>query len=230
MTTTKPTFKTALLGKAALLGVAILGLGACSQTSVPQLAEHETVMRNSVELVRLPLEIRSEANGEDALSSDTYAQIGTFLDSVKAGYGDVVIFDGPEASPERIAALEDFIRIRGIEYGGTSPLGKAPITGNVMLYLERYVVTTPDCNYWPDEADNQVRNNQSSFLGCTNTINLGLMVADPRDLIAGRSSLNSTRSAVDALRPATKSGTPSTPSTSGVQQGVANVNSATGGN
>ena len=223
-------FKAKHTFKAAVLGMAILGLGACSQTPVAQLAEHETVMRNSVELVRLPLEIRSEENGEAALSSKTFAQIGAFLDSVKAGYGDVVIFDGPEASSDRIAALENFIRIRGIEYGGTSPLGKAPITGNVMLYLERYVVTTPDCNYWPEETDNQVRNNKSSFLGCTNTINLGLMVADPHDLIAGRSSLNTTRSAVDALRAAPTRGTTSTPSTAGVQQGVANVNSASGGN
>lgn len=185
--------------KPALAGVCLVGLAACQHTTMPQTVEAETTLRNTVQMVRLPFEIQAEEDGTVTPSGATYASVSAFLASVKASYSDILMLDVGETAPERVAAIEDFIRSRGLAYGGSAKLGPAPRDGTVMLYLERYVVTTPQCGGWPDEPDNNTRNNITSGLGCTNVTSLGLMVANPRDLIAGQNGGNSTSAAVGAL-------------------------------
>jgi len=193
--------------KPALLGFGILSLTACQHTDVAAPSLTETVARNSVQMVRLPLEVRTEVDGTDTLSAVTVTALDSFLNSIEAGYGDVIMLDGPEASPDRVKALETYVRSRGLVYAGTSTLGAKPQSGSVILYVERYLVTTPNCNYWPEVTSGQEKNNDSLFHGCSTTINLGLMIADPRDLIAGKSSRNSTAAAVSAIyTPAPPSG------------------------
>jgi len=219
--------------KPAFLGLGLLTVAACQHTDVGTAMPHQNVMRNTVQMVRLPLEIKSEADGTDTLSSVTVASIHGFLNSVEAGYGDVIMLDAPNASPERIKEVEMLVQRTGIPYGGTSALGLKPSDGSVMLYVERYVVTTPNCNYWPEETSTQQKNNDSSFHGCATTINLGLMIADPRDLIAGHYSGTSTTSAVGALYgPVKTTGTVDTPGSAGNAENAVNnlLNAATGGN
>ena len=185
--------------KPALLGFALVSTSACVHTDVNVATPHQTVMRNSVQMVRLPHEIAPEGDGTDTLSAMTETSIDRFLTSINAGYGDVIMLDGPSASPERIAAVEAVVTRTGLAYGGTSALGAKPKDGSVMLYVERYVVTTPNCNYWPEVTSTQEKNNDSNFHGCASTINLGLMVANPRDLVSGHYSGTSTAAAVGAL-------------------------------
>lgn len=185
--------------KSAFLGLGLLGLTACQHTDVATPSPLESTMRSSVQMVRLPYAIAPEEDGTDTPSGATYAAIQSFLASTKAGYGDVLMLDSENASDVRIAAIEEFLRQRGLAYGGQAKLGSTPADGSIMLYLERYVVTTPNCGEWAPEDSNNRRNNPSSFFGCSNTANLGLMVANPRDLIAGQGSGNSTGSAVGAI-------------------------------
>jgi pilus assembly protein CpaD len=193
--------------KAAVISAGLFTLGACQHTDMSTAPQQQ--MRNSVQMVRLPLEINRESDGTDTLSNVTIGRINSFLASIEAGYGDVLMLDAPNASPERIKAVETMIRSKGLVYAGVSALGTAPTDGSVMLYVERYQVTPPNCNYWPEETSVNARNNDSPFHGCSNTINLGLMVADPRDLVSGRSSGNSTAAAVSAINPPSTSSAPS---------------------
>lgn len=186
--------------KTALLGLALTGISACQHTDVGGTAAPQ-VMRNTIQMVRLPYEVTAEQDNTDSLSSVTINNINNFLTSVDAGYGDVLMLDGPGASKDRVAAIARLIKARGLVIGGTGAFGQAPKDGNVMLYVERYLVTPPTCNYWPHETSVNARNNDSVFHGCSTTINLGLMVADPRDLVSGRSSGNSTGTAVSAINP-----------------------------
>jgi len=186
--------------KTACLGLGLLGLGACQHTDAGTTASPQ-VMRNTVHMVRLPLEIQAEPDGTDSLSNVSINKIHSFLMSIEAGYGDVLMLDAPSASPDRIKAIETMIKGRGLVYAGIGAYGEAPEDGSVILYVERYQVIPPNCNYWPVETSGNQRNNDSPFHGCANTINLGLMVADPRDLVAGRSNGNSTAAAVRAVNP-----------------------------
>lgn len=63
------------------------------------------------------------------------------------------------------------------------PLGDR--TG-VLLEIQRLQVAVPDCSSYPRAAEARVDGSVGGLLGCTNTANLGLMVADPADLVRGR--------------------------------------------
>ncbi len=191
--------KVSITLKSLALAVLAISISACQHTNVAEPSLNDSVSRNSVQMVRLPFEIKSEQDGTDSISNVTRASLNGFLTSIEVSYADVIMLDGPNAAPERLSAIEDFIRENGFIYAGNSPLGAEPEAGSIMLYVERYVVTTPKCGNWAPEASNNTRNNASSFLGCSNTANLGLMVANPRDLIAGQSSGNSTAAAVGAI-------------------------------
>ena len=51
--------------------------------------------------------------------------------------------------------------------------------------LGRFIVVPPDCPDWSKPADSDPANRSSSNLGCATAVNLGLMVADPEDLVRG---------------------------------------------
>jgi pilus assembly protein CpaD len=56
----------------------------------------------------------------------------------------------------------------------------------LLVVVERYVVTPPDCPNWTKSQSGDHDNATSSNFGCSSITNLGLMVADPRDLVIAR--------------------------------------------
>ncbi|NJO36385.1 MAG: OmpA family protein [Rhizobiales bacterium] len=56
----------------------------------------------------------------------------------------------------------------------------------VEIVLERYLVTPPACPDWSRRSGVDFANNPHSNFGCATQTNLGLMVANPRDLVRGR--------------------------------------------
>jgi pilus assembly protein CpaD len=86
----------------------------------------------------------------------------------------------------RISALARDLTRRGYVVA-TLPPGRDAVPPNALLVtVERYVVTPPDCPNWTKSPNGDHENAPSSNFGCANLTNLGLMVADPRDLLIGR--------------------------------------------
>jgi pilus assembly protein CpaD len=56
----------------------------------------------------------------------------------------------------------------------------------VEVVLERYLVTLPACPDWSRQSGTDFANLPHSNFGCATETNLGLMVAEPRDLVHGR--------------------------------------------
>lgn len=56
----------------------------------------------------------------------------------------------------------------------------------VELRVPRHLVSLPACPNWTGPANPDYSNRSPSNFGCATTTNLGLMVADPADLIGGR--------------------------------------------
>ena len=54
------------------------------------------------------------------------------------------------------------------------------------LLISKYVVTPPVCGDWRQPSYPNYNNAPMSNLGCASQANLGLMVANPRDLITGQ--------------------------------------------
>jgi pilus assembly protein CpaD len=55
----------------------------------------------------------------------------------------------------------------------------------VLVLVGRYTVSTPGCPDWTKPTISDFDNQKSSNFGCATATNLGMMVADPRDLIGG---------------------------------------------
>ena len=58
--------------------------------------------------------------------------------------------------------------------------------GRVRVVVERYVVTPPTCPDWSKPVGEDSQNSPGANFGCANTANLGMMVANPGDLLRGR--------------------------------------------
>lgn len=56
----------------------------------------------------------------------------------------------------------------------------------VEIVLERYMVTPPACPDWSRRSGVDYANQPHSNFGCATETNLGLMIANPRDLVRGR--------------------------------------------
>lgn len=56
----------------------------------------------------------------------------------------------------------------------------------VDIVLERYLVTPPACPDWSRQSGVDYANKPHTNFGCATETNLGLMIADPRDLVKGR--------------------------------------------
>ncbi len=75
--------------------------------------------------------------------------------------------------------------------------------GEAILHVAYAAVQLPDCPNWKSSSVTTYSNTKQSNMGCATTTNLGLMIADPRDLergaSAGHLSPNADRSA-DAVQ------------------------------
>ncbi|MFQ5617804.1 MAG: CpaD family pilus assembly lipoprotein [Rhodospirillales bacterium] len=140
------------------------------------------------------------AAGEARLANGQRQSLDAFLARLEAGYGDrfyVVAGRGRKGEPKQAAArlgerrrqaVMAFLELRRlrvlplrIEFGID-----APVRGGVKVIVRRYVVTLPECPDWSGRPEITYNNTPSSNFGCATATNLGLMVADPGDIVAGR--------------------------------------------
>ncbi len=140
------------------------------------------------------------AAGEARLTNGQRQRLDAFLARLEAGYRDrffVVAGRGRRGEPKQAAvrladrrrqavmAFLEFRRLRvlplHIEFGIDAPVAEA-----VKVIMRRYVVTLPGCPDWTGRPGITYNNTPSSNFGCATAVNLGLMVADPGDIVAGR--------------------------------------------
>jgi pilus assembly protein CpaD len=169
--------------RAAMMLSAAMLLGGCLNTT-SQWSGAEAEKRNTVEMVRLTHDVAVPA-GAVGLDADAAAKLDAFMQGVNFGYGDRLIVDaGANASGGR--AVTAYLQAKGLDVSPTpTPLGAATSDGMVRIGVERYVVTLPPCPDWRQPSWPNYTNAPSSNFGCANATALGLMVANPRDLVEG---------------------------------------------
>jgi len=106
------------------------------------------------------------------------AALDEFLARIDAGYGDraTIVADARRAEP--VAA-----RLRRL---GLAPVVRSGDTPE--LIVGRHIVTPPACPNWTSMPAADWTNRPPSQFGCATAANLGLMVADPGDLVQGRAA------------------------------------------
>ena len=174
------------VGAGLLLGLGLAASGCAPQTS--QWSMVEAPRENKLTLVRLAHQVQFRPN-EDRLSPAEAARLGAFIRDQNVGYGDQILLiggNGALAQRRQEAVATAFARggmrvIRDVEIEG---LSTAP--NELRVVVSRHVVTPPTCPNWSKRPDDDFGNTQSSHIGCATQTNLGLMIANPSDLVAGQ--------------------------------------------
>ena len=182
--------------------VALLG-SACA-------SDRPTTYKGALELPKNEVEVTNFshsvnfADGSATLSDAEKAGLDNFVYSQGLGYGDQLVLDfasGDTAWGEKMAAVNNFLKTRGFWVKYATQSGSNSDVNSAALVVNRYSVITPDCVALGEESfvPGELWNNKT--FGCVNAHNLGLMVANPQDLIEGQpDTLPATWSAVRAMQ------------------------------
>jgi pilus assembly protein CpaD len=135
------------------------------------------------------------APGETQLSDTESAAINAFLASENVGPGKNVTLEAPSAGTadtdrvaHRLATIRSLLEQQGVTVSVAPPAapGAMPFD-QIQLTASRATVSNPDCPGYNQPVSSYDRFGRPNMnLGCSNEINLGLMVADPSDLVRGR--------------------------------------------
>lgn len=168
----------------------MLGLGACVPT-IAQYTGASEMKRNEVSLVRLKHTVHFAAAQPvlDGLEKDA---IEDFLLLNQVGYGDSLSIDlgdtvAEATMAERWFAVYEFLSEYGIRLQADAPItGAAPEQDSGTMIIERYIVTLPTCEKFGLAQGANWANAREANFGCATTSLLGLMVADPGDLVRAK--------------------------------------------
>jgi pilus assembly protein CpaD len=160
-------------------------LGGCTP-SILERTETESPKQLHVDYVRLR-HVAAFMPGRPELAGGEAQKLATFLDSAAVGPQDHVYLES--GSDDRLSTARVGRMVKEMDRKGigaqTLPPGSVP-ADSMLVVVERYVVTPPNCPDWSGAPVGDHSNQPSSNFGCATATNLGLMVADPRDLVVGR--------------------------------------------
>jgi pilus assembly protein CpaD len=127
--------------------------------------------------------------GKNELAPGEARRLDAFLRSAEVTPTDPVYLEAPandKAASARISALARDLTRKGYAVSTLPPARDAVAANSLLVVVERYTVTPPNCPNWTKSPSGNHENAGSSDFGCATLTNLGLMVADPRDLVIGR--------------------------------------------
>jgi pilus assembly protein CpaD len=166
------------------LGLALAG---CTPP-VSEWSEAQASKQIRVDYVRLQHDAAFAPGGAE-LAAGEADSLAAFLTDADVAAEDRVFFQpasGDKLAAARIGQLTRELTPRGI--GATAlPPSSTLAADHMAVVVERYVVTPPDCPNWSKEATGDHSNTLPSNFGCADATNLSYMIADPRDLVIGRS-------------------------------------------
>ncbi|MDA5194969.1 CpaD family pilus assembly lipoprotein [Govanella unica] len=164
-----------------------MGLSACAEKSTVW-DNNQGTRQNTVELLRVPYDVQF-AGDMTALTTQETARLDQFLATVKPGTHDVITIDAADSATRLASLRSDSLRSHLTKAGykvaaGLTPGGESPAANSLRLMVERAVVRGPKCPDWSRKAAPNYANAPTSNLGCATESALGLMVANPRDLVS----------------------------------------------
>ncbi|MCK5425206.1 MAG: hypothetical protein KAI89_07525 [Emcibacter sp.] len=171
--------------------LACLMLVSCSGAA--NYADGDNQKRNEVQMIKIPFMVTFVA-GSSELTNESIKQLDMFMMRSNVSFGDELSLDFPlnrngslsEISQKRMAFMSKHLKERGLHLSSeVTPYGMSPMANQARFLISRYVVTPPTCGNWSQPSTGNYGNAGLQEMGCANQANLGLMVANPRDLIVG---------------------------------------------
>lgn len=176
-----------------LTALALVGFGLSACASGPQ-GPLTATNNPSLYSVHQPIVQRTDfvldldASG-DSLSAGERARLAGWFESIEIGYGDQFYVDEANGYPTP-GARADVGRVLG-EYGlllrdGAPVAAGAVAPGTIRVIASRATASVPGCPNW-DNTEIAPTVTTSANYGCATNSNLAAMIADPNDLVRGRS-------------------------------------------
>jgi pilus assembly protein CpaD len=132
------------------------------------------------------------------LSRPEKERILDWFDAIGLGYGDHVSIAGGAlySSPRVTDAIAGLVGRYGLILAPEAPAtaGYAP-SGAVRIVVSRSTASVPGCPDWNDRSEADFEGGLSYNFGCATNGNLAAMVANPEDLVLGRSTRSDLRAA-----------------------------------
>ncbi len=131
------------------------------------------------------------ATGYDGLADGEEQRLNGWFESLKLGYGDRVAVDGGGRSTSGVArdAISEAAARYGLLVDENAPIISGEIApGALRVVVSRTKATVPGCPDFSRTAGENFDQHSGSNYGCGVNSNLAAMIANPQDLILGRST------------------------------------------
>lgn len=147
------------------------------------------------------------------LSPSEQQRLSDWLGAMRLGYGDRVSIDDPAPYSNGGAhdAVANVVAKSGLLVSAGAPITQGQVPSDaIRVVVTRTVAEVPGCPDWSTKSVTNFSNATSSNFGCSVNSNLAGMVADPVDLLQGKSSVgqdpSSASKAIKAYRDAEPTG------------------------
>lgn len=174
----------------ALFGCSMLG--ACGTENRGLESVHQPVVARTDYVYDLPAP-------SDRLSEMDDRGLTGWFESLSLRYGDHVSVDTQGYGPGARDAVAAVVARYGLLIDETAPITQGDIpAGSVRVIVSRMNASVPNCPDWSRPASPNIGGHTLSNYGCATNSNIAAMVADPRDLISGRTGSTSPDAATAA--------------------------------
>jgi pilus assembly protein CpaD len=189
------------IGQSILTGLG-LGLAIASLSASPAPARD---VNRGVEPARQPVVQRTEyvfdVRGDElgALSPGEQARLADWFEALDLRYGDrISIASGGASDLAGVrTGIKDLIGRHGLLLAANAPqTAGAPPAGMLRIVVSRASASVPGCPAWAGRSDADFSGGSSDGYGCAINSNLAAMIADPNDLVEGRSTQSDLRTAL----------------------------------
>lgn len=165
-----------------------LAAAACTNTPPPAapVAAGEEPNPITIRQVAVSHPVRFEP-GVSSLSQAQRASLLAFLHAKSARPGETATVQAGSSPLDaaRLTWVMTALRQAGLEVA-TAPAGPGLGRDTLEVSLERSVAVLPHCPNWTQQVGSDPLNAPSTNLGCATAVDLAVMVADPHDLVSGR--------------------------------------------
>ncbi len=164
------------------LGLALSGCGAGTENRGV-----ESVYQPVVQRMDYVLDVNTSGDG---LAAGEVTRVRGWLDSLKLSYGDRVSVDGGESGNTSTASqsVASLVASYGVVLGARAPVTTGAIApGAIRVIVSRTTATVPSC---AEQRENGLVNYSAATTkgyGCAMNASMAAMIANPEDLIQGRS-------------------------------------------
>ena len=147
-----------------------------------------------VERTDFVFDVPGSGNGE--LDKADERRLTAWFDALGLRYGDHVSFNGANGVVGVRDSVSEIVARYGLLTEGDAPVTAGdPPAGSLRVVVSRSKAGVPGCPNWKDRSQADLAGGQSSNYGCAMASNMAAMIADPQDLVQGRSTNTDLRTA-----------------------------------